>query len=289
MVKSQTSSFHTHLFDSTSTLPNTAYLPPLMGPSIYRPQSKEISFDWKDPSPHSIDFGIFLSIVSPKKIIPQPSPIKEVTMVRNPIPEPTKVFTNEASVIPNKPQNRSFPQFPTLISSQVLPSQRSHITSSQSSLPRSTEPIRDWSAHNKSWIDKRHSKSSIPKPSSTKTPAPSSMPLSQLMQSQNISSQKRPSQPLPPSSTTQPNWRVKLENESRNLPDFKSSIQGEYSLRLRDSVLKRESFFQLPSRSSVPFHSQSFQGYNEYDYASVLGISTAESIHRILLLFHSRN
>ena len=55
LVKSQTSSFHSHLFDSSSTLPKP-YLTPFMGPSICRPQFKEISFDWRDPSPHSIHF-----------------------------------------------------------------------------------------------------------------------------------------------------------------------------------------------------------------------------------------
>ena len=75
-------------------------------------------------------------------------------MIRNPIPEPKQEMPIETSIHPEKPQDHSFPQFPTLISSQVLPSQRSHIPSSQSSFPRSTEPIRDWSTHNKSWIDK---------------------------------------------------------------------------------------------------------------------------------------
>lgn len=215
------------------------------------------------------------------------SPIKEVSMIRNTIPEPKQEMPIEASIHPEKPQDHSFPQFPTLISSQVLPSQRSHIPSSQSSFPRSTEPIRDWSTHNKSWIDKRHTKSSLPPVSSTKTPTIPSIPLSQMIQSQVSSSLKRPLQPS--SSTTPVNWRLKLDNEARNLPDFPPSIPGKYSQRLKDCVIQREAFFQVPSRILISIKTQSFHGYNKYDYATVVGVSTAESIHRLLLLFHSRN
>ena len=257
-----------------------------MGPSICRPQFKEISFDWRDPSPHSIHFHYHLFLVSPKKNILQSSPIKEVPMIRNPIPEPKQEMPIDTSIHLEKTHDHSFPQFPTLISSQVLPSQRSHIPSSQSSIPRTTEPIRDWSTRNKSWINKRHTKSSLPKLSSTKPPSTPSLPLSQMIQSQVTSSLKRPL--LSSSSSSTPvNWRLKLDNEARNLPDFPSSIQGKYSQRLKDCVIKRDSFFQVPSRIPISIQAHSFHGYNEYDYASVLGVSTVESIHRIVTLFHS--
>ena len=56
---------------------------------------------------------------------------------------------------------------------------------------------------------------------------------------------------------------------------------------MKDCVIKRDSFFQVPSRIPISIQAHSFHGYNEYDYASVLGVSTVESIHRIVTLFHS--
>lgn len=52
LVKSQTSILHSHIHDSFTSHSKTTPLSPMIGVSNAKSLFKEISFDWKDPSPH---------------------------------------------------------------------------------------------------------------------------------------------------------------------------------------------------------------------------------------------
>ena len=200
--------------------------------------------------PHTVFVFFRFEIVSPIK----PPVVPNEPIFQEPPPE-------------KSPHTLSFSQFPTIVSSQTV-SSRSHTLSQSQDRPKRT----DWSIYNKKWIENRHVKSSpLPKPTQ-------SIPLSQMMPF-------APKRTIPIESSS--NWKMKLDEKTKEIPDDRI-VQGAYSLRLKDCVLGREQLIQTGySRALVEFYNQSFIALDQFDYASVVEISTQDAIHRILLFFHS--
>lgn len=202
-------------------------------------------------------------------------------MNRESLCKDSTVPAEDDSFLNEKSQPPVFSQFPTLISSQSIPSRSRSARNNNANQPDS---IKDWSLNNKKWLDKRHAASTVfPKPTGP------SMPLSQMMESQSASFSTYTSKRMASRSSGSGNWKAKLDEESINIPDFVSQPQGEYAMRMKQSILGREQFIlNCTKRVPVTIESKSFNGVCDVDYASVVGLSTQESVHRLLVYFHSR-
>lgn len=218
--------------------------------------------------------------MSPTKPSAHSSPIREERMNRESLCEESTVVPEEDTLLNEKSQPPAFSKFPTLISSQSI-STRSR--SSRNTIVNQPDSIKDWSLNNKKWLDKRHAGSTV----FPKVNGPS-MPLSQMMESQSASFSTSTSKRIASHRSGSGNWKAKLDEESINIPDFVSQPQGEYAMRMKQSILGREQFLlNCTERISITIDSKTFSGVSDVDYASLVGLSTQESVHRLLVYFHS--
>lgn len=208
------------------------------------------------------------SSLIPTNITQHPSPIQDESAFQY------SLVVQEESLLPEK--SNTFSQFPTLISSQ------STNRSKMSRNSNSNETKRDWSIQNRKWMDKRF-------PTSTSHPKTSlpSLPLTQMMESQTNAFSSIGVKRSSNSNSGSSNWKMKLDEEAIQLPDVMVQQQGEFALRMKQCILGRETLFQTCQRKYCQIYDQTLLVYDDYDYASILEISTQEAVHRILVYFHS--
>ena len=198
------------------------------------------------PSPRIVD-----APTSPRELEIPPSPRKSTLDIASSTTDITK--QNQP---PTESHGVSLSQFPSILSSQSIPSHLSFPTATLPSHFSRKKELVDWSLVNRDKFPKRSFESTVQK---SRSSVPLSQSLSSLQQISVPRAAKRPFSSRPSleslrdsshRNTSSSSWRSKLDAESRLLPDVTPAaggVMGEVTQRLRELTLARDELTTVPS------------------------------------------